>query len=55
VIGVYSNALGRFINRDIIGERGAVNLFAYVLNNPVSLIDPCGFQACGLTKEVQVL
>jgi RHS repeat-associated protein len=38
----YSPALGRWINRDPIGERGGVNLFNYVASNPISNIDPSG-------------
>lgn len=38
----YSANLGRFLNRDTIEERGGLNLFAYVQNNPISSTDPSG-------------
>jgi RHS repeat-associated protein len=38
----YGSAFGRFISRDIIGERGGLNLYAYVLNDPIRRIDPFG-------------
>jgi RHS repeat-associated protein len=38
----YSANLGRWINRDPIGEDGGPNLYAFVLNNPISGVDPSG-------------
>jgi len=38
----YSPQLGRFISQDPIGLLGGTNLYAYVGNNPVNLIDPLG-------------
>ncbi|MFN8660049.1 MAG: RHS repeat-associated core domain-containing protein [Candidatus Obscuribacterales bacterium] len=38
----YSPTLGRWLNRDPIGEAGGVNLFAYVGNEPLSAVDPLG-------------
>jgi RHS repeat-associated protein len=38
----YSPRLGRFINRDPIGMRGGVNLYAYVGNTPMGATDPSG-------------
>jgi RHS repeat-associated protein len=37
----YNSVLGRFINRDLIGEIGGGNLYEYT-NNPVCFIDPLG-------------
>ena len=38
----YVPELGRWINRDPIGERGGVNLFAMVINNPIRWVDFLG-------------
>jgi len=41
----YDSKVGRFITKDPIGfEGGDVNLYAYVLNNPVNLNDPEGLE-----------
>jgi RHS repeat-associated protein len=38
----YDPQMGRFISQDPIGMRGGLNVYAYALNNPLSLIDPFG-------------
>ncbi len=38
----YNPSLGRWINRDPIGEKGGVNLYEYAANLPTSVIDPSG-------------
>jgi RHS repeat-associated protein len=38
----YAPALGKWITRDPIGESGGYNLYAYVLNDPISSMDPSG-------------
>lgn len=38
----YDANLGRWLNRDPIGEAGGVNLYAYVGNRPLSAVDPLG-------------
>ncbi len=51
----YSAELGRWLNRDPIGETGGVNLYGYVLNNPVNWVDPDGEIAqyvAGITAAV---
>jgi RHS repeat-associated protein len=40
----YSAYLGRWKNRDPIGESASINLNSYVFNNPVMLYDPSGLQ-----------
>jgi hypothetical protein len=34
--------LGRFISRDPLGEKGGLNLYGYVGNDPVNGVDPSG-------------
>jgi RHS repeat-associated protein len=43
----YSPALGRWLNRDPIGERGGINLYAYVRDNPTTRNDLLGLQEAG--------
>jgi RHS repeat-associated protein len=38
----YSPYLGRWINRDPIGEAGGMNMYAAMSNNPVNNVDPLG-------------
>lgn len=50
----YDAALGRWINQDPIGIRGGINLFQYVLGNPVAYTDPLGWevQRCCAKAEI---
>jgi RHS repeat-associated protein len=43
----YSPAMGRWLNRDPLGETGGINLYAFVQNDPVNLIDPDGLSPAG--------
>jgi len=38
----YSPSAGRWTTRDPIGERGGLNLYGFVGNNPINYIDPIG-------------
>lgn len=38
----YSPSIGRWINRDPVGERGGVNLFKFCNNDPVQTVDAFG-------------
>jgi RHS repeat-associated protein len=38
----YDQATGRFISPDPIGIAGGFNLYSYVSNNPIALVDPLG-------------
>jgi hypothetical protein len=44
----YGIALGHpvWLNRDPIGERGGINLYANVFNNPIDMYDPYGLSSC---------
>jgi RHS repeat-associated protein len=46
----YSPSLLRWMNRDPIEEKGGINLFAFVENDPVSWIDPFGAAKGGKRK-----
>lgn len=41
----YDPETGRWLSRDFIAEAGGINLYGYVLNDPVNFIDPNGFDA----------
>ncbi len=42
----YSPSLGRWLSRDPIAEQGGLNLYAYVLNDPINSTDPLGLSRC---------
>ncbi|MFH1154915.1 MAG: RHS repeat-associated core domain-containing protein [Pseudomonadota bacterium] len=49
----YDPEVGRFISEDPIGfDGGDVNLYAYVLNNPVNRTDPWGLEPDSLTTSM---
>jgi RHS repeat-associated protein len=38
----YDSSIGRWLSRDPIGEKGGMNLYGYVGNDPISYVDPDG-------------
>lgn len=42
----YDSNLGRWINRDPIGEEDGPNLYTFVANNSISKFDPVGLSGC---------
>jgi RHS repeat-associated protein len=44
----YSPTEGRFLSEDPIEFRGGLNLYAYVADNPLNLIDPSGECSCSV-------
>jgi RHS repeat-associated protein len=50
----YAPATGRWLQRDPVGERGGLNLFAMVRNAPVDLVDLLGLDPAKSNPEVLV-
>jgi uncharacterized protein RhaS with RHS repeats len=51
----YDPTIGRWLSRDPIGEEGGLNLYAYVLNNPINFWDPLGLVDMNLFPPNQAI
>jgi RHS repeat-associated protein len=49
---LYSAGLGRWLNRDPIGERGGTNLYRFVSNGPTVRLDRDGLEETGISRAV---
>lgn len=47
----YDSTSGRYFERDPIGLQGGINLFLYVQENPVNIIDPSGRSGLGIAAR----
>jgi RHS repeat-associated protein len=45
----YDPATGRFLQRDLIGIRGGLNVYSYVRNQATIAVDPLGLHEVGMT------
>jgi RHS repeat-associated protein len=48
----YSPQMGKFINRDPIGKNGGLNLYGFVRNNPINLVDVLGMDYIEVCHDV---
>ena len=50
----YSSTYGRFVAEDPIGLAGGINLYAYVNEDPVNLVDPMGLEVTRWARPADV-
>jgi RHS repeat-associated protein len=48
----YSPSCGRWTTRDPLGEAGGINLYGFVGNDPVNLVDPWGLEKIYLSIRI---
>ena len=48
----YNSELGMWLSRDPIAENGGINLYAYVLNDPVNYWDPLGLDVYVVNRQL---
>ncbi len=48
----YNPELGRWVNRDPIGERGGLNLHIFTINTPINRKDPLGLSTADLLQAL---
>lgn len=51
----YSAGLGRWINRDPMGEDGGINLYAFLANDGIRFVDPNGLTALSDIQRIRKL
>ncbi|PIE74440.1 MAG: hypothetical protein CSA18_05065, partial [Deltaproteobacteria bacterium] len=42
----YAPSIGKWLTRDPLGEAGGINVYGFVLNNPLVFFDPTGLISC---------
>ena len=47
----YNPVIQRWLNRDPISERGGINLYEFVRNSPLNLVDKVGLDSCDCKKN----
>jgi hypothetical protein len=48
----YDPTIGRWLNRDPIGEDGGINLYQYASNNPTRFVDPLGLDVIQFSDPI---
>ena len=51
----YNPKTGRWLNRDLVEEKGGLNVFSFVRNNSINLVDLLGLYSCGISRREATL